>query len=74
MTRNCLLLVLVGCQEYGIVGKGADVTGLADTAVPLDVGPEEPLDTGEDAVEEPPPEEPPPEAVSYTHLTLPTKA
>ena len=62
MVRLSLLLSLLGCQEYGIVGKDADVSGLEDSAGPVAVEPEVPEDTGEvEEVEEPPPEVPPEE-------------
>ena len=62
MVRLSLLLALLGCQEYGIVGKNADVSGLEDSAGPMAVDPEVPEDTGEvEEVEEPPPEVPPDE-------------
>ena len=69
MVRLSLLLALLGCQEYGIVGKNADVSGLEDSAGPMAVDPEVPEDTGEIEEEpppevppeEPPPDEPPPE-------------
>ena len=70
MSRSFFLLLLLGCQEYGIVGKDVDLSGLEDSAVPVVVGPESPEDTGdveevgepppEVPPEEPPPEEPPP--------------
>ena len=37
MVRLSLLLSLLGCQEYGIVGKDADVSGLEDSAGPVAV-------------------------------------
>ncbi len=64
MARICLLLLLVGCPEYNLVGKEGDLGGVADTGAVPAVPPEE-GDTGEseeheDSPPEEPPEDPPP--------------